>query len=359
MIISWNVSCFRRKLRGNTMPGDIRKKKDSKERATSSSDTHSSWGELSSAQQLEMLYPPLAERQKPERSKDTKAKVDIDTFFRDTFVSLMEEKGASLSPDEPLPFDRHTPIHEIAEPFGKDVATAFLVSCGKAIEKKSEQVTYREGASQKFKEYDNKVTLIVDSLFEVKSSSDDFTFTGRIDLGKDSHITIIDVKREKDSQALFLGEALGEMWQYALSKIEAGKDDMGTTINIDASTLSKFPQELHPTRIENPETKARVRQLLQGKMQRPGIIEIARNSQGIWALDSNSSIKPSFNHEEIQNLAVGVLATPLGYASAFLPKQYEHVFGDIERTQLKIKLAYNSSDIIDIEEITFHFDHKR
>jgi hypothetical protein len=40
----------------------------------------------------------------------------------------------------------------------------------------------------------------------------------------------------------------------------------------------------------------------------------------------------------------------MGYASAFLPKQYNHVFGDIERTQLRIKLDYNSSDIVDIEK---------
>jgi hypothetical protein len=201
--------------------------------------------------------------------------------------------------------------------------------------------------------------LITDSLFEVKSSYDGFTFTGRIDLGEDSSITIKDVKREKDSQALFLDEALGEMWQYVLSKIASGKDDMGTTINIDASRLSKYPKKLHIERIENPETRARVRQLLQGKMQKPGIIAITRNSEGIWKLDSDSSTKPSFTHEEAQNLAVGALATPLGYASAFLPKQYKHVFGDIERAQLKIRLAYNSSDIVDIEEMTVHFDDKR
>jgi hypothetical protein len=339
------------------MPDDIRKKREGKEQVENSPHTQSSWGELSFAQQREILYP--TEGQKSDSSKDTKAKVDIDTFFKDTFISLMEKQGVSLSPDEQLPFDRHTPIHEIAEPFGKDVAITFLVSCGKAIDKKSEQVTYREGASQKFKDYDNKVTLITDSLFEVRSSFDDFTFTGRIDPGEDSSITIVDVKREKNSQALFLGEALGELWQYVLSKIESGKDDMGATININASNLSKYPKKLHRTRIENTETKARVRQLLQGKMQRPGIIAITRNSEGIWTLDSSSSIKPPFNHEEIQNLAVGVLATPHGYASAFLPRQYNHVFGDIERTQLKIRLAYNSSGIVDIEEMTFHFDNKR
>ncbi|GHO93448.1 hypothetical protein KSF_034960 [Reticulibacter mediterranei] len=336
------------------MPGDIRKKREGKEQVENPPDTQSSWGELSFAQQREILYP--TEGQKSDRSKGAKAKVDVDAFFKDTFVSLMEKQGISIPPDELLPFDRHTPIHEIAEPFGKDFAISFIISCGKAIDKKCEQATYRKDASQKFKGYDNKVTLISDSLFEVKSSSDDFTFTGRIDPGEDSSITIIDVKREKGSQALFLGEALGELWQYVLSKIASGKDDMGTTINIDASNLSKYPKKLHRTRIENPETKARIRQLLQGKMQKPGIIAITRNSEGVWTLGSSSSIKPPFNHEEIQNLAVGVLATPHGYASAFLPKQYKHVFGDIERTQLQIKLAYNSSDIVDIEAISFHFD---
>src|SRR5690348_8359021 len=139
------------------MPGDIRKKREGKEQVESQG-TQASWGELSFAQQREILYP--TEEQKSDRSKDTKVKVDIDTFFRDTFISLMEKQGISIPPDELLPFDRHTPIHEIAEPFGKDFAIAFIVSCGKAIDKKCEQATYRRDASQKFKGYDNKVTLI-------------------------------------------------------------------------------------------------------------------------------------------------------------------------------------------------------
>jgi hypothetical protein len=51
------------------MPDDIRKKRDGKERIEHPSGTQSSWGELSFAQQREILYP--TEGKKSDRSKDT------------------------------------------------------------------------------------------------------------------------------------------------------------------------------------------------------------------------------------------------------------------------------------------------
>jgi len=291
----------------------------------------------------------------------SKAKLDINTYFRNTFVSIMEKKGIfDFSSNEPLPFDRNAPIHQVREYYGEEAAIALIVSHGKVTEKKSEQAAYREDIPETFKEYDNKATRVMDSLFEVKSDSERFgRFKGSIDPGKDSSITFIDAARERDPKALFLGEVAGELWLYVLSKIKSGKDDADMAVNMDVSQLSKYPKKLSGKRINNTETRARMRLLLKGKVHKAGTIAIAKDSGGIWALDDNSTIKTSFTQEEAQNLAWGILGTPIGYATAFLPKQYKHVFGDIENTRIELKFGYNSSDAIDIDEMHFYFDEKR
>jgi hypothetical protein len=77
------------------MPGDIRKKREGKEQVENSPHTQSSWGELSVAQQREILYP--TEGQKSDRRKGTKTKVDIDAFFRDTFISYGKARCLSFT----------------------------------------------------------------------------------------------------------------------------------------------------------------------------------------------------------------------------------------------------------------------
>jgi hypothetical protein len=294
----------------------------------------------------------------------SKAKLDINTYFRNTFVSIMEQKGIShFSPDKPLPFDRNTPIDTVSSISSKHrsrkVAIGFIVAVGMTTDKKSELVVYREDISKIFKEYRKGAICIGGSEFNVWARSSEWKFAGRIDPTENGGIIIMNAERTKDSKALFLGEVLGEMWLHVLSKIQSGKDDTGKQINIDVSQLSKYPKKLSRKSIDNPETQTKMRLLLKGKVREPGTIEIAKDSQGVWSLIKTSYDKESlFTQEEAQDIAWGTLGTPNGYATAFLPKEYQHIFGDVEHTRIELKIKRNSSGTIDIDEMNFYFDEK-
>jgi len=296
-----------------------------------------------------------------QQASTDKAKMDIDAYFRDTFVSIMEEKGVlDFSSNEPLPFGRHAPVRDVRKTYGKKAATALIVADGKAIDKKSEHVVYREEIPEIFKSYSTTAIYVKDRLFNASVYSDKLGhFDFQIDPTKDGGIKISSAERKKEPQALFLAEVSGELWKHVLLKVKSGEDDAKRKIQIDSSQLSKYPRKLSYVLINNSETRDRISVLLKGKVQKTGIIEIAKNSEGIWVLDNNSAAKSSFKQEDVQNLAWGILGTPNGYVAPFLSREYKHEFGATEHTRIGLKIDYDSFfGKIEIDEMTFHFDEK-
>lgn len=87
-------------------------------------------------------------------SRDTSHQIDIDEYFKDQFVSLLD--SISLS-DLPSSFNRHIPIKDVRNMYGPEKAIAYAAARGLTLLKKAEQTPWKDTTEAFKKRYDVKV----------------------------------------------------------------------------------------------------------------------------------------------------------------------------------------------------------
>ena len=304
----------------------------------------------SSQETSDLSFTPKKTKENVEQQpKSEKAKVGTSEDFYSKCASILEKKAITLSSDFQtyladfqVFFGRSMEVDDVMDQWGQEVTRAFGVARGMIKEEKSEQVKYSEAFHKTFsKEYFTEATWVSGSRFRVNSYSDKFGNCESVINLAEGSIDVNDCVVKKKPGALHLSQFAGEQWLYVLSKIKDGEDDNGTKIYIDPSKSSKYIfRELSHSMITNAEFKSTIRQLvLRGR--RKGAIDITKDTP-----------------QGTEDFLI-VEGTPSGSAAPFLPREYNHVFGDIECSNIKLDLDGDSSSSVNIDKIRFRYDPKK
>src|SRR2546423_8990773 len=113
------------------------------------------------------IMKPSEQQRSLEKSPTRQTEVDIDKYFKDQFISLLDSVSAS---DLPSSFNRHFPIKEVKSIYGDEKALAYAEARGLALRKKAEQTPWEDTT----KAFNDRYDVKVDRLWINDDASKDF-----------------------------------------------------------------------------------------------------------------------------------------------------------------------------------------